>query len=100
MLDILKKINGNMEKIEVRFDNLENKVDKLEEGQEKIVLRLDNLEKGQEELKDRLDNMSKDMTREFSNIAGKISGIDAITVKNVSRIADLDTEVTKLKAIH
>ena len=128
ILDILKTINGRFDgiegkfdklegrfdKLEGRFDKLENKVNKLEEGQEKIVVRLDNvdkrldnvdrrldnLEKGQKEIKAKLDDMTDDMTRELSNIAVKVSGVDAITAKNAHKIADLDMELTKVKAMH
>ena len=114
ILEILKTINGRFDglegrfdKLEGRFDTLENKVNKLEEGQEKIVVRLDNvdrrldnLEKGQKEIKVKLDDMTDDMTRELSNIAAKVSGVDAITAKNVHKIADLDMELTKVKAMH
>ncbi|BCZ48980.1 hypothetical protein psyc5s11_50470 [Clostridium gelidum] len=107
ILEILKTING-------RFDKLEEKVDKLDEGQKKIVaridkvdarldkidVRLDNLENGQREIKAKLDDMTDDMTRELSNIAIKVSGVDAITAKNVHKIADLDMELTRVKAMH
>gem|GEM_PF-6462428 len=99
ILDILKTINGRFDGLEVRFDNLEKKVDKLEEGQEKIAarlegidVRLDNLESGQKQIKDKLDDMSEDMTRELSNIAAKVSGVDEITIKNAHHIIDLDME--------
>ena len=88
ILEVLKTINE-------RFDTLEEKVDKLEEGQKRIVDRLENLENGQREIKAKSD----DMARELSNIAGRVSGIDAITAKNVHKIADLDMELTRVKAM-
>ena len=107
VLEILKTINGRFDGLEGKFDNLEKKVDKLEDGQEKILARLDkvecrldNLENGQKQIKAKLDDMTDDMARELSNIAAKVSGVDDITAKNVHHIADLDMELTKLKAMH
>lgn len=82
-------------------------VEKQDESQEKIVTRLDgmdgrldNLENGQRQIKDKLDNMSEYITRELSNIAAKVSGVDEITIKNAHHIIDLDMELIKLKAMH
>lgn len=107
ILEILKTINGRFDglegrfdRLEGRFDDIEKKVDKLEEGQEKIVDRLDNLESGQKQIKDKLDDMSEDITRELSNIASKVSGVDEITIKNAHHIIDLDMELIKLKSMH
>ena len=128
ILEILRTINGRFDGLEGRFDKLENKVDKIEEGQEKIVarldgidvrlegidvrldgidvrldgidVRLDNLENGQKQIKDKLDDMSEDITRELSNIAAKVSGVDEITIKNAHHIIDLDIELIKLKSMH
>ena len=88
ILEVLKTINE-------RFDTLEEKVDKLEEGQKRIVDRLENLENGQREIKAKSD----DMARELSNIAGRVSGIDAITTNNVHKLADLDMELTRVRAM-
>ena len=88
ILEVLKTITE-------RFDTLEEKVDKLEEGQKRIVDRLENLENGQREIKAKSD----DMARELSNIAGRVSGIDAITANNVHKLADLDMELTRVKAM-
>ena len=94
------KLEGRFDKIEGNFDKLESRFDKLEGKFDKLEKKVDKLEEGQKIIKVKLDNMTEDMTRELSNIAVKVSGVDAITSKNVHKIADLDMELTKIKALY
>ncbi|MDJ0843473.1 MAG: hypothetical protein AB4057_01400 [Crocosphaera sp.] len=105
--DILLQINGKLDKIEDRFDDLERKFDaKLDKIDEKFESRLDEMDKKFESKLDKIDQKFEskldEMDRKFESKLDKIdqkfeSKFSELDKKFESKFDTLQTEVKELK---